>query len=68
MWLRQILKEVRVPMRHPIKLYCDNQPAIRIIEYNQIHSKIEHPDVRHMAVREREEMNLVKVEYISTHE
>ena len=41
-WLNRLLKELRVPLKHPIVLYCDNQAAIGIAKNPVHHNQIKH--------------------------
>ena len=40
--LNRLLKELRVPLKHPIVLYCDNQAAIGIAKNPVHHNQIKH--------------------------
>ena len=44
-WLNRLLKELRVPLKHPIVLYCDNQAAISIAKNLVHHDQIKHVEI-----------------------
>ena len=39
-WLNRLLEELRVPLEHPMVLYCDNQAAISIAKNHVHHDRI----------------------------
>ena len=41
-WLNKLLKELRVPLKYPIVLYCDNQAAISIAQNPIHHDRTKH--------------------------
>ena len=44
-WLNRLLKELQVPLKHPIVLYCDNQAAISIAKNPVHHDQIKHVEI-----------------------
>lgn len=63
-WMRNFWVEVNREICEPTVVKVDNQAAIKLVENNQIHSKIKHLDIKLMAVRERQERKLIKVEFV----
>lgn len=53
-WMRNFVSELGISCTQPTPLKLDDQSAIKLVKNNQIHSKIKQPDVRLMAVSERE--------------
>lgn len=67
-WMRNFVSELGISCTQPTPLKLDDQSAIKLVKNNQIHSKIKQPDVRLMAVSERESQGQINVEYVQTNE
>ena len=65
-WLKQFITEVFQPIKHPIKVYSDNQSAITIAYGNQQHSRTKHFDIRLYFIRDTVEKKKIRTEYIPT--
>ncbi|RVW70809.1 Retrovirus-related Pol polyprotein from transposon TNT 1-94 [Vitis vinifera] len=44
-WLNRLLEELRVPLKHPMVLYCDNQAAISIAKNPVHHDRTKHVEI-----------------------
>ena len=65
-WLNRLLEELRVPSKHPIVLYCDNQPAISIAK-NPVHlDRTKHVEIDQHFIKEKIEEGFFKVSFTPT--
>lgn len=64
-WLKQFLYELG-EHQNPVKLYVDNQAAIRLICNPVYHQRSKHIDVRYKFIREKVEQGTLIVEYIES--
>ncbi|RVW12206.1 Retrovirus-related Pol polyprotein from transposon TNT 1-94 [Vitis vinifera] len=63
-WLNRLLEELRVPLKHPMVLYCDNQAAISIAKNPVHHDRTKHVEIDRHFIKENIEEGVFKV---STH-
>ena len=69
LWLAKLLPELGVEVNsRTIKIYCDNQGAIKLLRNPIIHQRSKHIDIMHHFVRERVTSKEVDFEYCSTDE
>jgi transposase InsO family protein len=67
-WLRRLLKELRILDDKPTYLYCDNQSSIKL-SYNPVfHERSKHFEIDFHYTRQKVENNTIKVEYIPSQE
>ncbi|KAL5725033.1 Beta-galactosidase 8 [Ranunculus cassubicifolius] len=52
-WIRNLLKELGVPVKEPINLYCDNQAASHIAHNPVFHERTKHIEVDCHFIREK---------------
>ena len=52
-WLNRLLEELRVPLKHPIVLYCDNQAAISIAKNPVHHDRTKHVEIDRHFIKEK---------------
>jgi hypothetical protein len=50
----------------PLKLYCDNNPAVLYSNNNRSSSKSKHIDIKFLVVKERVQSELISIEHIGT--
>ncbi|CAK9811678.1 Copia protein [Anthophora quadrimaculata] len=67
-YLRKYLLELGFGFSLEIKLYCDNQGALKLAENPIFHNRTKHVDIKHHFVRDALRNKLLKLEYISTSE
>ncbi|RVW55235.1 Retrovirus-related Pol polyprotein from transposon TNT 1-94 [Vitis vinifera] len=65
-WLNRLLEELRVPLKHPMVLYCDNQAAISIAKNPVHHDRTKHVEIDRHFIKEKIEEGVFKVSYTST--
>lgn len=66
-YLRELLCELTGSLL-TIRLYCDNQSALRMASNHQCHNRTKHIDVKHHFVRETVKSGKVEITYLSTNE
>ena len=64
-WLNRMLEELRVPLKHPIVLYCDNQAAISIAKNLIHHDRTKHVEIDRHFIKEKIE-GVFKVSFTPT--
>jgi hypothetical protein len=65
-WIKQLLKELNLPLKSPIQLFCDNQAAIAISKNDVNHARTKHIDIRHHYIREATKEREVELSWIET--
>ncbi|KAE8956452.1 hypothetical protein PF001_g31923 [Phytophthora fragariae] len=63
--LRQMLKELKVKQNDPSDVFMDNESARKLANNPEFHSRTKYIDVRHHFVRERVELNEIKVKRVA---
>ncbi|RVW63053.1 Retrovirus-related Pol polyprotein from transposon TNT 1-94 [Vitis vinifera] len=61
-----LLEELRVPLMHPMVLYCDNQAAISIAKNPVHHDRTKHVEIDQHFIKEKIEEGVFKVSYTPT--
>ncbi|RVX01148.1 Retrovirus-related Pol polyprotein from transposon TNT 1-94 [Vitis vinifera] len=61
-----LLEELRVPLKHPMVLYCDNQAAISIAKNPVHHDRTKHVEIDRHFIKEKIEEGVFKVSYTPT--
>ncbi|WJZ81633.1 hypothetical protein VitviT2T_001466 [Vitis vinifera] len=65
-WLNRLLEELRVPLKHPMVLYCNNQAAISIAKNPVHHDRTKHVEIDRHFIKEKIEEGVFKVSYTPT--
>ena len=52
-WLRRLLQDLRIEVRTPIPIYCDNMSSIQLAKNLVLHARTNHIEVHYHFVRER---------------
>jgi len=65
MWLRNIMGELGIQLR-PVKLYCDNQSAVKISKNPVQHHRTRHFNLSWHFVRQVQEAGEVEVAFVRT--
>lgn len=68
-WLRFSFKDFMVKKEFVcVKLYEDNQSAIRVSKNPEFHKRLKHVDIKYHFIREKIKENIIDVTYISTND
>ena len=68
LWLKELLKELRITIELPIKLYCDNKAAISISLNPIQHDRTKHVEVDRHFIKEKVENQIICSTFIPTKE
>ena len=66
-WLKRLLEELRVPVKYPMILHCDNQAAISIAKNPVHHDRTKHVEIDRHFIKEKIEQGIFEVSYTPTH-
>ena len=62
-WLKRLLEELRVPVKLPMTLHCDNQVAISIAKNPVHHDRTKHVEIDRHFIKEKIEQGIFEVSY-----
>ncbi len=68
LWLRKLLEELKVMVRAPIKLFCDNKAAINISHNPVQHDRTKHVEIDRHFIKEKVEDGSICMTYVPTKE
>lgn len=68
LWLKQLLEQIGLKAKKPIKIYEDNQGAIALSSHPSNHSRTKHIDIRHHFIRDHVAKQDCEIEPIRTDE
>ena len=66
LWLRILLKDLKVEEKGPMRLYCDNKSAINIAHNPVQHDRTKHIEVDRHFIKEKLDSGLICTPYVST--
>jgi hypothetical protein len=68
MWLKKFIPDLRVVdnIERPLKLYCDNEPAVLYAHNNKKIKAVKHINIRFYIVKEKIQDQTISLEHIST--
>jgi hypothetical protein len=68
MWLKKFVPGLRVvdSIERPLKLYCDNEPAVLYAHNNKKTKAAKHINIRFYVVKEKIQEQTISLEHIST--
>lgn len=67
-WFKQLLEGMKVEIKEPVVMFCDNTSAINISKNLVMHSKTKHIAIKYHFVRELVQDKEIRLEYIHTKE
>ena len=67
-WLKSFISGLRAvdSIKRPLRLYCDNLPAVILAKNDKSRSRSKHIDIEYLAIRERVKQKKVVIEHVST--
>ena len=67
-WLKKFIPGLRVVdnIERPMKLYCDNEPAVKYAHNNESSSATKHIDIKYYVVKDKVRDHQISLEHIST--
>ena len=67
-WLKKFVTRLKVidNIERPLKLYCDNKPAVFYAHNNKSSGAAKHIDIKFYVVKEQVQDQTICLEYIST--
>ncbi|KAH9650639.1 hypothetical protein KPL70_026448 [Citrus sinensis] len=65
-WIRRVLKELKIGFEEHMLLYCDNKLAISIAHNHVHHDRTKHVEVDRHFIKEKLDGNIIKLEYVPT--
>ncbi|RVX00154.1 Retrovirus-related Pol polyprotein from transposon RE1 [Vitis vinifera] len=65
-WLRRVLKELKISDEEPMKMFCDNQSAISIAKNPVHHDRTKHVEIDRHFIKEKIEEGIIKMLYVPT--
>jgi hypothetical protein len=68
MWLKKFVPSLRVvdSIERPLKLYCDNEPAMLYAHNNKKIKAVKHINIRYYVVKEKIQDQTISLKHIST--
>ena len=66
LWLRQLLRDLDIPVDEPTTVYEDNQSSIKLVESERSTRRTKHIDVFHHFMRDLQATDVINVLYCST--
>ena len=67
-WLRTLLKELRVAQTNTMKLYCDNKVAINIAHNHVQHDRTKHVEIDKHFIKEKIESGQICIPFVTSGE
>ena len=61
LWIKRLLKELKISNQLPIKVYCDNKATISIAHTLALHDKTKHVEVDKHFIKEKLENGLIAI-------
>ena len=68
MWMKQVLKDIRIDFEEPIIIYCNNTSTINMSKNPILHSKTKHIAIKYHVLKEKITKKEIKLAYINTKE
>jgi hypothetical protein len=67
-WLKKFISGLKVvdDIHKPLKLYCDNNPAVQYAHNNKSSGAVKHIDIKYYVVKDKVQDHIISLEHIST--
>ena len=67
-WLKKFISGLKVvdDIKRPLKLYCDNNPAVQYAHNNRSCGAAKHIDIKYYVVKDKVRDQMISLEHIST--
>jgi hypothetical protein len=65
LWLKNLLTELKVLRRAPLKLWCDNKSAINIANNHVQHDKTKHVEIDRFFIKEKLDDVTLELHYVN---
>jgi hypothetical protein len=67
-WLKKFIPGLKVvdSIHKPLKLYCDNNPAVQYAHNNRSSGAVKHIDIKYYVVKDKVWDQIINLEHIST--
>jgi hypothetical protein len=67
-WLKKFIPGLKVvdDIYRPLKLYCDNSPAVQYAHNNKSSGAAKHIDIKYYVVKDKVRDHIISLEHIST--
>ena len=65
LWLRLLLTELRLFKGGPLRLHCDNQAAINIVNNPVQHDRTKHVEIDSFFIKEKLDEGIIELNYVS---
>ena len=65
-WYKQLMKELKIPIKSTTKIMSDNQGAIKLTKNSVFHKRTKHIDVRYHFIRDHQEKGEIQLHFIPT--
>jgi hypothetical protein len=66
LWIRNILKDLRIKYREPMDLHCDNKAAIEIAHNPVQHDRTKHVEVDRHFIKENLDRKIIKFPFVQS--
>lgn len=67
-WIIQLLKDFGITFNSPVKVFCDSQSCIKMIENEKFSNRTKHIDVRCHHIKELLRLKMIELSYCPTNE
>ena len=67
-WLKLLLKELKMPSEGPMKLYYDNKVAISIAHHSIHYNRTKHMEIACHLIKDKIKQRLICITYICTNQ
>jgi hypothetical protein len=67
-WLKKFIPGLKVidNINEPLRLYCDNNPAVQYAHNNRSSGATKHIDIKYYVVKDKVQDHIINIEHIST--